>query len=261
MYADYHLHSFYSDDSQTPMDDMVRRAIALGLEEICFAEHVDYGIKTVQNCDYAAYFAALEDMRQKYRGQIAIRGGIEFGVQLETIPQFTAAFESYPFDFVLYSCHQLNNQEFCRNEYQAGKTQDEYQAGYYTGIYELICQYKLYSVLGHLDLIKRYDRRGDYPDEKILPLAEKIMKQAIADEKGIEVNTSTRRYGMPGTSPSRRLLELYHDLGGRIITIGSDAHDPAHLADMIPETQKLLKEIGFREICTFEHMQPVFHRL
>ena len=65
MYADYHLHSFYSDDSQTPMDDMVRRAIALGLEEICFTEHVDYGIKTVQNCDYAAYFAALEDMRQK----------------------------------------------------------------------------------------------------------------------------------------------------------------------------------------------------
>ena len=99
MYADYHLHSFYSDDSQTPMDDMVRRAIALGLEEICFTEHVDYGIKTVQNCDYDAYFAALEDMRQKYRGQIAIRGGIEFGVQLETIPQFTAAFESYPFDF------------------------------------------------------------------------------------------------------------------------------------------------------------------
>ena len=66
---------------------------------------------------------------------------------------------------------------------------------------------------------------------------------------------------MPGASPSRRLLELYHDLGGRIITIGSDAHDPARLADMIPETQKLLKEIGFREICTFEHMQPVFHRL
>ena len=135
-----------------------------------------------------------------------------------------------------------------------------YQAGYYTGIYELICQYKLYSVLGHLDLIKRYDRRGDYPDEKILPLAEKIMKQAIADEKGIEVNTSTRRYGMPGTSPSRRLLELYHDLGGRIITIGSDAHDPAHIAADFHRAEEVLRECGFRYYTIFEKRQPEFKR-
>lgn len=261
MYADYHLHSSFSDDSQTPMEDMVRRAIALGLDEICFTEHVDYGVKTVLNCDYTAYLSKLTEMREKYRGQITIRAGIEFGVQLETIPEFTAAFESCPFDFVIYSCHQIDNKEFWRNEFQEGKTQEEYQSAYYTAIYDVMLRYKLYSVLGHLDMIKRYDPCGDYPDERILPLAEKIMRQAIADEKGIEVNTSTLRYGMPGTSPSRRLLELYHDLGGRILTIGSDSHDTTHLADLIPEVQDMLKEIGFREICTFEHMEPVFHRL
>lgn len=261
MYADYHLHSSFSDDSQTPMEDMVRRAIALGLDEICFTEHVDYGVKTVLNCDYAAYLSGLSDMREKYRGQITIRAGIEFGVQLETIPEFTAAFQSWPFDFVIYSCHQIGNKEFWRNEFQEGRTQEEYQTAYYAAIYDVMRQYKLYSVLGHLDMIKRYDPCGDYPDEKILPLAEKIMRQAIADGKGIEVNTSTLRYGLPGTFPSRRLLELYHDLGGRILTIGSDSHDTAHLADLIPEVQGMLKEIGFREVCTFERMEPVFHKL
>lgn len=261
MYADYHLHSSFSDDSQTPMEDMVQQAISLGLDEICFTEHVDYGIKTVVNCDYPSYLSKLSEMQHKYRGQIVIRAGIEFGVQLETIPQFTAAFQSFPFDFVIYSCHQIDNKEFWRNEFQKGRTQEEYQTAYYTAIYQVMLQYKLYSVLGHLDVIKRYDPCGDYPDEKILPLAEKIMRQAIADEKGIEVNTSTLRYGMPGTFPSQRLLELYHELGGRIITIGSDAHDTAHMADMIPEVRSMLKRIGFREICTFEQMKPVFHRL
>ena len=261
MYTDYHLHSSFSDDSLTPMEDMVRRAITLGLDEICFTEHVDYGVNTVVNCDYPSYLSKLAEMREKYCGQITIRAGIEFGVQLETIPQFTAAFQSYPFDFVIYSCHQINNQEFWRNEFQQGKTQAEYQTAYYNAIYNVMRQYKFYSVLGHLDVIKRYDPCGDYPDEKILPLAEKIMRQAIADGKGIEVNTSTLRYGMPGTFPSRPLLELYHDLGGRILTIGSDSHDTAHLADLIPEVQGMLKEIGFREICTFEHMEPVFHKL
>lgn len=261
MFADYHLHSSFSDDSQTPMEDMIRRAVKLGLDEICFTEHVDYGVKTVLNCDYDAYFETLLLMREKYKNQTVIRAGIEFGVQPDTAEEFNRAFQQYAFDFVILSCHQIDNKEFWRNEFQAGKTQDEYQTAYYNAIFDVMQVYQSYSVLGHLDMIKRYDPCGEYPDEKILPLAEKIMKKAIEDGKGIEVNTSTFRYGLPGTSPSRRLLELYHDLGGKIITIGSDSHDTQHLADHIPEARNMLKEIGFEELCTFEQMKPVFHSL
>ncbi|MDE7245293.1 MAG: histidinol-phosphatase HisJ family protein [Oscillospiraceae bacterium] len=261
MIADYHLHSAFSNDSETPMEDMIRRAAALGLDEICFTEHVDYGVEYLENCDYDAYFHALQIFREKYDKQIAIRGGIEFGVQLETIPQYNKTFQQYPFDFVIFSCHQIGGKEFCRCQYQEGKTQEEYQNGYYNYIHTVMQHYKNYSVLGHLDLIKRYDPCGEYPDEKILFIVEKILKQAIQDQKGIEVNTSALRYHLSGTSPSRKILELYHDLGGRILTIGSDAHDTACVADRIPEVQTMLKEIGFREICTFTHMQPVFHKL
>lgn len=150
--ADYHLHSAFSDDSEAPMEDMVRQAVSLGLDEICFTEHVDYGVKTDTNCNYPAYFNELERVRAQYGDRIAVR-------------------------------------------------------------------------------------------------------------RGIEVNTSSFRYGLPDLTSSREILALYHQLGGRILTIGSDAHSPEQLGDHIPEVRAVLRDIGFREFCTFERMQPIFHPL
>ena len=261
MLADYHVHSAHSDDSQAPMEDMIRQALALGLDEICFTEHVDYGVDTVTNCDYAAYFAELDAMRRQYGDRIAVLGGIEFGIQTGTVERYQAEFDRWPFDFVILSCHQVDNLEFWRNDYQQGKTQDQYQAAYYREILEVCRRYKNYSVLGHLDVIKRYDRARPYPDEKILPLAEQILRQTIADGRGIEVNTSSFRYGLEDLTPSRRLLELYRDLGGEILTFGSDAHDPSALGDHIPQVKAELKAMGFRSFCTFRRMRPVYHEL
>ena len=110
-------------------------------------------------------------------------------------------------------------------------------------------------------MIKRYDPHGPYPDGKILPIVEEILRRAIRDGKGIEVNTSSFRYGLPDLTPSERILELYHDLGGRVLTLGSDAHETSRLADRFPEVREILREIGFRELCTFERMRPIFHPL
>lgn len=261
MLADYHLHTSFSDDSQTPMEDMVQRALALGLDEICFTEHVDYGVKTTLNCDYNAYFSTLEQLRTAYAGRIVIRAGIEFGVQAETVRQFQEDYQQYAFDFVILSNHQVGNQEFWNYQFQEGKSQEEFQAAYYDAILTVMGLYKEYSVLGHLDMIKRYDPCGPYPEEKILPIVERILRQAIADGKGIELNTSSFKYGLPDLMPSRRILELYHDLGGQILTIGSDSHETEHMADHFQEVRPILREIGFREFCTFDRMRPIFHPL
>ena len=82
-----------------------------------------------------------------------------------------------------------------------------------------------------------------------------------ADGKGIELNTSSHRYGLPDLTPSRNILRLYHELGGRILTIGSDSHKPDHLGAYIDEGKAELRTLGFREFCTFERMQPIFHAL
>lgn len=258
MYADYHIHTRYSDDSEIPMEDMLLKALSLGLKDIAFTEHVDYGVKTDLNCDYKAYFKEISQLKEKYQGKITIKAGCEFGVQTHTIPMFQKDFNTYPFDFIILSNHQIENKEFWTYEFQEGKSQEEFQTAYYQEIYRVVAQYKDYSVLGHLDMIKRYDKCGDYPDEKIMDIVNKILMQVIADQKGIEVNTSSFRYGLNDLTPSRAILKRYYELGGRVLTIGSDSHKEEHLGAHIMEVRNVLKAIGFKQFCTFERMKPVF---
>ena len=116
-------------------------------------------------------------------------------------------------------------------------------------------------MLGHLDMIKRYDRFGDYPDERIMGMVDRILSQVIADGKGIEVNTSSFKYGVKDLMPSRAILRLYRELGGTILTIGSDTHETVHLGDHIAEVKQVLKEMGYQTFNTFSNMEPVYHSL
>lgn len=258
MFADYHVHTSFSDDSVCPMEEMVQQAISVGLDEIAFTEHVDYGIKTDLNCDYDQYFAEISRLQKKYTDKIVIKTGIEFGVQVQTIPEFQRDVEQYPFDFIILSNHQVGNKEFWNYTFQEGKSQDEFQQAYYAAIYDVVQQYKSYSVLGHIDMIKRYDKFGDYPNSKIMDIVDKILRQVIQDGKGIELNTSSFKYCLKDLMPSKEILRRYYELGGTIITIGSDSHDREHLADHIMEVRKTLTEIGFKQFCTFEKMKPKF---
>ncbi len=283
MLADYHVHTIFSDDSEYPMETVVRDAIALGLDEICFTEHVDYGNKRdvgdprgmlyrpgdvgeaewmpAIHPDYASYMAEISSLQETYRSRIRLKTGMEFGIQQETIEEFETLFSQYPFDFILLSVHQIGNKELWNGRFQAGKTQEECYWGYYEELLTLVKQYKHYSVLGHLDLISRYDKKGGFPFDPVKPLITEILQTVIADGKGIEVNTSSARYGLKDMTPSREILSLYQDLGGQILTIGSDSHKKAHLGACIAETQRELKAMGFDSFHTFEKMTPIGHRL
>ena len=276
MFADYHVHTEFSDDSVYPMKTVIRDAIAMGMNEICLTDHVDYGVKIDWDCgkqiqyrngeplanvDYPRYMSEIDRMKRLYGNKIRIKTGLEFGIQKHTIPDFQRLFERYAFDFIILSIHQVENQGFWTQDFQRGRSQKEYQQRYYEEMLAVVRDYKDYSVLGHMDLIARYDLAGVYPFEKVRPVIEDILRIVIADGKGIEVNTSSHRYGLTDTMPSANILKLYRDMGGRIITIGSDSHKPEHLGAYIRETQALLKSLGYKQFCTFEHMRPIFHDL
>ena len=287
MLADYHIHTEFSDDSREKMEHQIERAIALELDEICFTDHVDYGIKKdwsegnieyrpgdsmssgvkeldpLTNVNYPEYFGKILRMKELYKGKITLKQGLEFGIQTITVPKYEALFNTYEkeLDFVLLSIHQIDNQELWTQDYQKGKTQREYNEGYYREIYEVMKRFSHYSVLAHLDLINRYDPLGPCPFEEIRDIVAEILKLAIQNGKGIELNTSSWHYGLKDTQPSREILKLYHDLGGKILTIGSDAHTTRYLADHLQDARRILKDIGFTEFCTFRHMEPEFHQL
>ena len=276
MLCDYHIHSVYSDDSWYEMEDIVKDAIDLGLDEIVFTDHVDYGIKkdwdegeveyrydgdiclALANVDYPKYVDEIHLLQEKYKDQISIKLGMEFGMQRQYVEKYQKLFDRYPFDFIIMSVHQVDDKEFWSQDYQAGKTQREYNEGYYNEILYLVQNYKDYSVLGHLDMIRRYDKAGFYPYEKVKPIITEILKTVIKDGKGIEVNTSSHRYNIGDLTPSRDILKLYKELGGTIITIGSDTHEKEHLGAYIDYTKEELLKLGFTHYTVYDGMKPKY---
>lgn len=283
MFADYHVHTDFSPDSQYRMEDAVRDAIQMGIDELCFTDHVDYGVQTdwddgtevvyrsglpddpdsmpMKNVNYPKYTAEIARLREKYAGQVAIKLGLEFGIQTTTVEDYRRLFQRYPFDFIILSIHQADNLEFWNQDYMKGKTQREYNFGYYREMLDVVRQYREYSVLGHMDMVSRYDKNGIFPVREVEPLIAEILQTVIADGKGIEVNTSSHRYGLPDLTPCREILRLYRELGGEILTLGSDTHRKEHLGAYMDETRKELKTMGFRSFCTYERMKPIFHEL
>jgi len=260
------------------MEKVVKDAISMKIDEICFTDHVDYEIKSDWtdsnpykskegkprlNVNYPKYFAEIAELREKYKNKIRIKQGLELGVQKHTIEKNTALVNSWDLDFVILSIHQIGNKEFWSQDYQKGKTQKEYNDGYYQELYDVVTHFYNYSVIGHFDLIKRYDKneKGLYPFAENKDIITKILTTIIKNGKGIELNTSSFRYGLDDFMPSRDILKLYYELGGTIITIGSDSHKEEHLGAYIQECKEELKRIGFTKFCTFDRMKPSFHDL
>lgn len=268
MFADYHVHTNYSDDSTYPMRKVVEDAILLGVEELCFTDHYDLSIQKEGydriddvRINLPKYFKDIEKMQRLFKDQIRIRKGMEFGIQYETIPEYQKIVDEYPMDFILLSIHQIDNQGYWNRRFQRGKSESEYYDAYYQALYKVIQNFHNYSVLAHLDLIRRYDNNDGYDVMHDREMIEEILKYIIQEGKGIEINTSSVRYEIGDTTPAVSILKLYKELGGRIITIGSDSHKPLHLGAYVEEIKGQLKEIGYEEFCTFKAMKPIFHRL
>ncbi|MBR3326001.1 MAG: histidinol-phosphatase HisJ family protein [Atopobiaceae bacterium] len=276
MLADYHVHCMFSDDSWYPPEQVCEDAWKNNLDEICFTDHVDYGIKPdwndalsakvmmgqrALNVDYDAYFPYIDNLRKKWAGRLAVKTGLELGVQMHTIPQFNALWNRWSdqLDFVLLSIHQVGDLEFWTGEFQEGRSQEEYNRAYYQELYDVATSFEHWSVLAHVDLIKRYDPAGalNFPANRDLVAA--TLEHTIAQGKGIELNTSSVRYGLEDSQPAQQILELYRDLGGTILTLGSDSHAPEHLGAYLRHFQHYLASLGFEGFCTYDKMQPTFH--
>jgi len=265
MKSDYHCHSDHSPDSVVTMREHCEKALELGLQELCFTDHLDYGIKYVypegKEFSYETYFKGIEEVREAYRGRLVIKTGIEFGAQIHTLQHYRNDYQQLPFDFILLSSHEIDNQEFWRHDYQKGKTQFEYNRGYYQNLLEMVKAYDGYSVLAHLDVMKRYDQAGIMDDEYVIDLIELILKEVIKSGRGLEVNTSCVRYRLNDLTPSKRILKLYRDLGGSILSLGSDAHQVGQLGDHMEDIRQQLRELGFTHFYTYDKLKPIPHLL
>jgi len=261
---DYHSHSSFSDDCSTPMKHMVEAAISLGIKEMAITDHYDpdYPDKNFPfDLDFEAYYHALLDVEVNYSSKIKIIKGIEIGIQHGyTHIKCNTAAEAFPYDYILGSFHCCSGQDLY-NEYFKTRSDEKGIKEFYDYVYKGITDFNDFDVLGHINVIDRY--AGKIPDySQYMEIIKLILKKLIKMGKGIEMNTSSFRYGLGDrTTPSSEILTLYKKLGGEIITIGSDAHRESHVGFMYKEATEILISHGFKYITTFDKRVPTQIRI
>lgn len=261
---DYHLHSSFSADSDTPAADQIARALSLGLRGICFTEHLDLDCpETDFSLDFPAYFDALRALQAQYRDRIDIRIGLEFGIQPQQAKIFRATVAEWPLDFVIASQHFVNGQDPYYPSYFEGRDERACYAEYFEEILRNLQLYSDFDTLGHMDYIVRYgpNRNAEYSYRAYADYIDPILRHLIAHGTCLELNTGGLKYGLGEPNPATDVLRRYRELGGDLITVGSDAHAPEHLAYDFAAAEQILTDLGFRYYTIFRGRRPEQIRL
>ncbi len=258
---DYHLHTTFSMDSQMPMEDACREAIRLRLPQVCFTEHVDYVPEDegVGFFDPDAYFAEIQRCRDLFGDQLIVRAGAEIGELHRFPPEAARLTTSYPFDFVIGSLHWVGDDLVMDPRYFDGRSRDDAYAAYFTEMLELV-QQGGFDVVGHLDVPKRYDQEalGQFDSCRHAEQIRAVLRACVEKGIGIEINTGSMRRTGGDPSPSPVVLTWYRELGGEILTFGSDAHRPAHMAYAFDRASDWALQAGFTQLASFERRQLSF---
>ena len=255
---DYHMHSTVSFDAKDTGLAMALAAKERGLKEICVTDHIDYTPEMDMVFDTAVYNAAYDNLEVP---GLLIRRGMEFGLTPDNAGQLKTDLGRRHFDFVLGSVHLVEGLDVYLEPYWADKTYDEAIRLHLETTLECVRAHEDYDVLGHLTFIAKC---GANPRKELLRYADhksimdEIMLELVKRGKGMELNTSgIDRCG--GSLPTLDYFQRFYDLGGRIVTVGSDAHDVARAGQYTHEMTAELKKI-FGYVCTFEDRKPIFHR-
>jgi histidinol-phosphatase (PHP family) len=257
---DYHTHSSFSEDSNTPMNEIIEAACKAELKEIAITDHYDPDNADILcDLDFPGYHKMLNEVSEKYSSRIKILKGIEIGIQHgQTIEKCVQAARSFNYDFILGSFHCAEGYDLYGGGFFEGRSVEDSYLAFYTYMHDCLLNFKDYDVLGHLNYIDRYTDRIPIPSG-YMDIVEEILKIIIADGKGIEINTSSFRFGLgERTTPPKEILKLFKDLGGEIITIGSDAHSAQDVGYMFGPAIEMIRSAGLKYLSTFDQRKVAF---
>lgn len=271
--GDFHTHTMFSTDSEAKPSDMIERAIALGLTKYCITDHMDY--RYPHNAigsftfDIKDYWKTLCELKEQYAKQIDLLIGVELGlrnepeVKEEVRDYYQKLTRDYPFDFIVGSTHVLWNYDPYYVEFWDQRTTADGLTEYFRSITHNAAYYDMFQICGHLDYLIRYvtDEIKDYQVLDYQSTIDEMLKSIITHGKGIECNTSGFKYKLGFPHPKTEILRRYKELGGELITIGSDAHRPEHIAYDFATAQTLLQELGFRYYAIYQGQKPTMVKL
>ena len=262
MLADCHLHTEFSTDSETPMRAQAERALELGIPAICVTDHMDMDYPQGEFwLDTDRYMEAVRRLQEEYRGRLEICFGVELGLMEHLRARQEEYLKKYPFDFVIGSVHLIHGEDPYNGELFRKYGDEEVFREYFRLSHRLLADAPSIQSWGHLDYVVRYGQNPEvYSYRKYADEIDAVLKLLL--EKGIALEVNTAGFRTLGrTNPEPDVLRRYRELGGELITVGSDGHQPEYLGYRFRETEELLRSCGFSYYAVFRQRKPEFIKI
>ena len=255
---DYHVHSEFSVDCQVPMADSCRAAIAAGVTEIAFTDHVDHEPADLGYGYYRAeaYLRAVEAARAEFGDRLTILAGAEIDFNERIADQVGRFLDRHRFDVVIGSVHYGAAGQIIFPDYFAGRSLDDVFVPYLEQV-RLAVETGWFDTIGHLDLPKRYAPRThrDYDPlayrERLEPVFAAMIRRGVA----FEINTSGLRQTPKTSMPGPAIVRWYAEAGGELITTGTDSHAAQTVGAGLPKTLDMLELCGITAVAAFKDRQ------
>lgn len=275
--ADYHVHSSCSFDAKDRMADMAKAELNRGITEICFTDHVDFGDQDTMQIGPERFQLPKTQVKQfieameKAPEGIDIRLGLELGEANHDPARGKRIYAMPEYDFILGSLHNLRGEkDFYYLKYESYDQCWELYERYLDELIEL-AGIGCFDSMAHIGYCLRYMHKQGF-DEAIMSFdrfggkIDKLLHILIENGKGIELNVADLVPGgkedpMLRPFPGADILRRYRELGGDIVTVGSDAHDVNAAGVGVKEGYELLADIGFKYVAVYKRHKPEFKRI
>lgn len=264
---DFHIHTAISPDAKMTLGDAVQKARQLGITHMAITDHHEFinddAFKDWKIKDLKAYGKAIDELNSKY-GDIFIAKGIEIGQPNYAHEEIKKVLDTISFDFVIASIHFVNDVDPFDSVYFADKSKHQAYLDYLQATSECVdIMDDRTSVLGHIGYVARY---SPYKDKKLryedfTDIIDEILHKIIDRGIGIELNTSNYGKVLDEIMPPISIIKRYKELGGDIITIGSDAHITADIGKEYNKAKLIALDAGFKYVCIFKKLKKEYIKL
>jgi len=255
MKIDYHIHTPLCNHAVGAMTAYVRRAHQIGMQEICFLDHLtlraaDPGLSMTPE-EVPIYFLTAQRLKYRYRQTIRVKVGLEVDFDLSQADRIEKIIRGFPFDVIGCSVHYLDGFDVVTSGSAwangGGDTEDIHRR--YLRQLEKVLDYPFFDMICHLDLLKKFNRR---PTRAFEDDVDSVLIKIKARDLALELNTSGFEHPVQEAYPSPGILKKCRQMDIPV-TLGSDSHAPKHIGRHFDRAKTLLREAGYSTLATFTH--------
>lgn len=265
---DTHTHCFHSHDSNEAPRKMIEHAISLGMDYIAFTDHFDGELTLIPEFDYIPqidlekHFEEITALKEQFKGKIEVGLGVECGYMKEVNQLYVEKLAKYNIDITINSIHTVEYEDCYLPSYFTKRTKSQAYMAYLNAVRESLDSPYQFDSIGHIGYVIR---KSTYPDKSMkysdfADIIDDILKTIITKGKALEINSQSKGTGLDFL-PSPEILRRYKELGGELLTFGSDAHFCSRIAEKYSLVADWLKANDFKYLFKYLNHKPIAVKL